>query len=129
MSLPGPVPCVEACHWEASSVNAVTQVSAEGTERLASAAASADGRFVLTGGAKGLIVLRWLHSLQVGRAVCQRVPVLVSSGMAVSSDSHLGFGFLALQTHPSEHARTPQGTSIANTIRGTRIERDIRCAT
>ena len=41
------------------------QVSAEGTERLASAAASADGRFVLTGGAKGLIVLRWLHSLQV----------------------------------------------------------------
>ena len=41
------------------------QVSAEGTERLAAVVASADGRFVLTGGAKGLIVLRWLHSLQV----------------------------------------------------------------
>ncbi len=66
MSLPGPISCVEACRWETSFVNAVMQVSAEGTERLASAAASADGRFVLTGGAKGLIVLRWLHSLQVG---------------------------------------------------------------
>ncbi len=51
--------------WSHSRFLLIVQVSAEGTERLASAVASADGRFLLTGGAKGLIVLRWLHSLQV----------------------------------------------------------------
>jgi len=75
----GPVSCIK---WfrQQGSVKNVTQVSAEGTERLASAAASADGRFVLTGGAKGLIVLRWLHSLQVSAADLQPARELKRQG-------------------------------------------------
>ena len=40
-------------------------MTADGTERLAAAAVTSDGRFLLTGGAKGSVRLRWLHSLQV----------------------------------------------------------------
>jgi hypothetical protein len=46
-------------------VNGRHLVSAEGSERLAAMAVSPDGRFLLTAGAKGMVVLRWLHSLQV----------------------------------------------------------------
>jgi hypothetical protein len=48
-----------------AQINGRPLVAAEGTERLAAAAATADGRFLLTGGAKGSVRLRWLHSLQV----------------------------------------------------------------
>jgi len=46
-------------------INGRPLVAAETTERLAAAVASPDGRFLLTGGAKGSVRLRWLHSLQV----------------------------------------------------------------
>ncbi len=46
-------------------INGRPLVAAEGTERLAAAAVTSDGRFLLTGGAKGSVRLRWLHSLQV----------------------------------------------------------------
>ena len=54
----------------AFTVNGHHLVTAEGNERLGAAVATADGRFLLSGGGKGLITLRWLHSLQVG---CCRV--------------------------------------------------------
>lgn len=50
----------------ACSVHGRHIVSAECSERLSALAVSPDGRFLLTGGAKGAITLRWLHSLQVG---------------------------------------------------------------
>ena len=49
----------------AYTVNGRHLVTAEGTERLAAAEVTQDGRFLLTGGAKGIVTLRWLHSLQV----------------------------------------------------------------
>lgn len=49
------------------TVNGCHLVTAEGSERLGAVAATVDGRFLLSGGAKGLITLRWLHSLQVFR--------------------------------------------------------------
>ena len=49
----------------AYTINGRHIATAEGTERLSALAVSADGRFVLSGGAKGVITLRWLHSLQV----------------------------------------------------------------
>lgn len=49
----------------ALSVNGRPLVSMEGTERLHALACSPDGRMCVTGGAKGTITLRWLHSLQV----------------------------------------------------------------
>ncbi len=56
--------------WQSLAVHAYTIngrhiVSAEGIEQLNAIAVSAEGRFVLTGGAKGVINLRWIHSLQV----------------------------------------------------------------
>lgn len=48
------------------TVNGRHMAFAEGSERLSSLAVSPDGRFLLTGGAKGFVTLRWLHSLQVG---------------------------------------------------------------
>ena len=39
--------------------------TAEGNEKLNALVVSNDGRFLLTGGTKGCITLRWLHSLQV----------------------------------------------------------------
>jgi hypothetical protein len=42
-------------------------VTADTFERLAAAAASADGRLLLTAGASGGVALRWLHSLQASR--------------------------------------------------------------
>ena len=52
------------------TINGRLAVSAEGSERLSSLAVSPDGRFLLTGGAKGLVTLRWLHSLQVSVTPC-----------------------------------------------------------
>lgn len=46
-------------------INGRLLVAAESTERLAAGVATPDGRFLLTGGAKGCVRLRWLHSLQV----------------------------------------------------------------
>lgn len=47
------------------TINARPLVATESTERLAAGVATPDGRFLLTGGAKGCVRLRWLHSLQV----------------------------------------------------------------
>ena len=47
------------------TVNGRHRLSCECTERLLSLALSPDGRFLLTGGAKGIITLMWLHSFQV----------------------------------------------------------------
>ena len=70
---PGPGIVVVHSHADlalhAFTVNGRHLVSAEGTERLAAGVATADGRFLLTGGAKGLVTLRWLHSLQVGTLI------------------------------------------------------------
>ena len=66
-----PGPGILLAHsWKTLAIHAYTMngrhiVSAEGTERLNAFAVSADGRFLLTGGAKGIITLRWIHSLQV----------------------------------------------------------------
>ena len=49
----------------AFTINGRHLVTCEGNERLSALAVSPDGRFLLTGGAKGLVTLRWLHSLQV----------------------------------------------------------------
>ncbi len=62
--------------WHAPlQVNGRPMVAVETTERLAAACATQCGRFLLTGGTKGAVALRWLHSLQVGvhRSV-KRVP-------------------------------------------------------
>ena len=50
----------------AFSANGRALVSAEGTERLHAMTLSPDGRLCLSGGAKGGVPLRGLHSLQVG---------------------------------------------------------------
>ncbi|KAL0021859.1 hypothetical protein WJX77_009077 [Trebouxia sp. C0004] len=66
-----PGPGILLAHsWQSLAIHAYTIngrhiVSAEGIEQLNAFAVSADGRFVLTGGAKGVINLRWIHSLQV----------------------------------------------------------------
>ncbi|DBA78126.1 TPA: hypothetical protein ACH3X2_008097 [Trebouxia sp. C0005] len=66
-----PGPGILLAHsWQSLAMHAYTingrhVVSAEGIEQLNAFAVSADGRFVLTGGAKGVINLRWIHSLQV----------------------------------------------------------------
>ena len=57
--------------WQDLSLHAYTingrhLVSAEGNERLKAMVISPDGRFLLTGGCKGFITLRWLHSMEVG---------------------------------------------------------------
>ena len=49
----------------AYTINGRHMASTEGTEQLNAFAVSADGRFLLTGGARGIITLRWIHSLQV----------------------------------------------------------------
>ncbi|KAK9837038.1 hypothetical protein WJX84_000368 [Apatococcus fuscideae] len=56
--------------WQDLSLHAYTingrhLVSAEGNERLKAMVVSPDGRFLLTGGCKGFITLRWLHSMEV----------------------------------------------------------------
>lgn len=48
-----------------SQVNGRPLVAAETSERLAAGVVTPDGRFLLTGGTKGSVHLRWLHSLQV----------------------------------------------------------------
>lgn len=53
-------------------VNGRLMVAMETTERLAAACATHCGRFLLTGGTKGAVALRWLHSLQVSL----RIPLL-----------------------------------------------------
>lgn len=58
--------------WQSLAIHAYTingrhLATAEGTERLSALAVSADGRFVLSGGAKGSITVRWIHSLQVSQ--------------------------------------------------------------
>lgn len=47
------------------TINARHVESAGSSEKVLSMAISPDGRYILTGGAKGLITLRYLHSLQV----------------------------------------------------------------
>lgn len=47
------------------NVNARHLVSAEGNERLNALAVTPDGRFLLTGGQRGVVSLHWLHSLEV----------------------------------------------------------------
>lgn len=49
----------------AYTINGRHLATAECKERLSAFAVSADGRFLLTGGVKGVITVRWLHSLQV----------------------------------------------------------------
>lgn len=49
----------------AYTINGRHMASTEGIEQLNAFAVSADGRFLLTGGARGTITLRWIHSLQV----------------------------------------------------------------
>ena len=66
----GPSPAVLLAHsWGDLALHAFTAngrhlVSMEGTERLHALVLSPDGRLCLTGGAKGGVTLRWLHSLQ-----------------------------------------------------------------
>lgn len=64
-------------------------MAAKGTERLAAAAATADGRFLLTGGAKGSVRLRWLHSLQVACYPCfnQKLDESCTEGTAMHLDA------------------------------------------
>ena len=66
-----------------TQINGRPLVAAEGTERLAAAAVTADGRFLLTGGAKGSVRLRWLHSLQVAfiPVICSSVTVKPAASM------------------------------------------------
>jgi hypothetical protein len=47
------------------TVNGRRLVSAEVTERLNALLVPPEGKLLLSGGAKGLVTLRWLHSLQV----------------------------------------------------------------
>lgn len=47
------------------TLNGRLQQSADCTERFSAMAVSPDGRFILTGGMKGIITLMWLHSFQV----------------------------------------------------------------
>jgi WD40 repeat protein len=47
------------------TVNGRHRVSFDCTERLFAMTVSPDGKFILTGGAKGVITLMWLHSFQV----------------------------------------------------------------
>jgi uncharacterized protein YigE (DUF2233 family) len=56
------------------NVNGRHLVSAEGNERLNALAVTPDGRFVLTGGQRGVISLHWLHSLQVGLSFARALP-------------------------------------------------------
>ncbi|KAK9806574.1 hypothetical protein WJX73_003713 [Symbiochloris irregularis] len=49
----------------AYSVNGRHLVSAEGTEKLSAVVMTPDGKLVISGGARGIVTLRWLHSLQV----------------------------------------------------------------
>lgn len=44
-------------------------VSAEGTEKLSALVMTPDGKLVLSGGARGVVTLRWLHSLQVSSLI------------------------------------------------------------
>lgn len=66
-----PGPGVLLAHsWQSLAIHAYTVngrhlATSEGTERLSALAVSADGRFLLSGGAKGVITLQWIHSLQV----------------------------------------------------------------
>jgi hypothetical protein len=69
-------------------INGRPLVAAEGTERLAAAAATADGRFLLTGGAKGSVRLRWLHSLQVACYPC--FDQQIGEGYTKGAAMHLG---------------------------------------
>ena len=69
------------------TINGRRAVSAEGSERLSSMAVSPDGRFLLTGGAKGLVTLRWLHSLQVDVTPCLLLAPMRSLQRSVSSTS------------------------------------------
>ena len=49
------------------SLNARHLGSAEGSEKLHALRFTPDGRFLLACGAKGVLTLRWAHSLQVCR--------------------------------------------------------------
>ena len=66
-----PGPGILLAHdWKNLAIHAYTingrhLATSECKERLSAFAVSADGRFLLTGGVKGIITLRWLHSLQV----------------------------------------------------------------
>ena len=68
--------------WQDLSLHAYTingrhLVSAEGNERLKAMVVSPDGRFLLTGGCKGFITLRWLHSMEVWPSL-ERLPTAQS---------------------------------------------------
>lgn len=66
-----PGPGVLLAHdWKNLAIHAYTingrhLATSECKERLNAFAVSADGRFLLTGGVKGVITLRWLQSSQV----------------------------------------------------------------
>lgn len=60
------------------TVNGRRLVSAEGTERLNAVQILPEGKLLLTGGGKGMVTLRWLHSLQVPR---DRVPCMANLKM------------------------------------------------
>ena len=66
-----PGPGVLLAHdWKNLAIHAYTingrhMATSECKERLNAFAVSADGRFLLTGGVKGVITLRWLQSSQV----------------------------------------------------------------
>lgn len=68
------------------TVNGRHRLTCECTERVATLAVSPDGKFMLTGGAKGVITLMWLHSFQVGvpcllRSVCLCKKWFLKSGV------------------------------------------------
>lgn len=71
-----PGPGILLAHsWKSLAIHAYTvngrhMATAEGTEKLSAFAVSADGRFLVTGGVKGIITLRWIHSLQVSPSHC-----------------------------------------------------------
>lgn len=56
------------------TVNGRLLQSVEAVEKLEALLISGDARFLLTGGSKGSVTLRWLHSLEVGS--CTRLYVL-----------------------------------------------------
>lgn len=66
-----PGPGILLAHdWKNLAIHAYTingrhLATVECKERLSAFAVSADGRFLLTGAVKGIITLRWIHSLQV----------------------------------------------------------------
>lgn len=79
------------------TVNGRLLTSAEGTERLNALVIPPDGKLLLTGGAKGLVTLRWLHSLQVPSPA----PFHASAGVPGHHDPVPGQGVEAESGCPS----------------------------